>query len=826
MISSLNFRVDKVLVLSLVALCLVASIALAACSSDPDPTETPQPAPAAPTMAAQPTAAPAPTAAPQPSAPTPAAPTARPAPSTPAPAATTTPAPSAPAATATPSAPAPSGPVLQVVTTTNFVGDWVKNIGGDRVEVFSMLAPGSDPHSYQPGARDVARIADADVVFSIGLSLEAEWLTELIHNASLDDHDVVALGDYIDAIETAETGAHHDDDHDDDHDDGDDHDDEHDDEHGTAMGRLIIADTEQAALSVLDLSTEGLATHRLPVASANPTLYSSPSSRFLFAINRPENEADHRVQIYDGGIYLEAHGDHFDLVYDPVSLMAPGTADPRPIHVAVHNGWTAIYHDGSGRAALFEEHHLEEDYNDYEPVWLDAGLQHGAAVAMGDDTFVVTSNNPDYPATSQSSLPLGAEIRTIDDVVIYDDSNRSCPGMHGEAANHHGVMMGCVGGVLLIESHDGSYEHFFYENPPDMLEEARIGSLWGYDGAHNFFGTASYRSESGFVSDGLWMIYPLGGDFVRVLPSTEEKTVIGTAFDGHGEEFFALTADGILNVINPENGEVEEEIQMLDSIDPEVRPYMIAVGEMIYVSDRANGRVFEFSPEHGEIEREWAIAGMPGRIAFVGITGDEEEEGHDDHDDEDGHDDHDGEDDHGHAHGPLDPHFWFDPVRVKVAIDEILHLLEEADPAGASYYESNATAYKAQLDELHSWSVTQLDQVPVERRYLVTSHDSLSYFAVLYGFEVIGTVIPSISTDVTPSAQEMAHLIEEIDKLGVPAVFGETTVSERLAQTIAQETGTQLVRLYSGSMGEEGSEGDTYIKMVMFNVEQIANALK
>ena len=398
----------KVYIGALALLGIMALAAIAACASDPEPDATPAATPAP--AATQATAAPTPAAA----APTP-EPTARQTPSAPAPTAK----PSTPAPTT--ETPADPGPVLQIVTTTNFVADWVRNVGGDRVEVFSLLAPGSDPHSYQPGARDVARIADADMVLSVGLGLEAGWLTELIHNASVDEHGIVALGNHIDPIETEETGAH-----------GDEH--EGEEEHGTATGRLIIADREQAALSVLDLTTEGLAELRIPVAAAGASLYSSPSGRFLFAIARGPEDNDDRVHVFDGGVYLEEHDGHMDLISEPVTLMDVGTTDERPVHVSVHAGWTAIYHDGTGRAALFEEHDLEEEYNDYEPIWMEAGLQHGAVVPLGEDFFMVTSNNPDYPATATSSLPLGVEVRTADNVTVYDASNRSCPGMHGEAS--------------------------------------------------------------------------------------------------------------------------------------------------------------------------------------------------------------------------------------------------------------------------------------------------------------------------------------------------------------------------------------------------------
>ena len=113
-----------------------------------------------------------------------------------------------------------------------------------------------------------------------------------------------------------------------------------------------------------------------------------------------------------------------------------------------------------------------------------------------------------------------------------------------------------------------------------------------------------------------------------------------------------------------------------------------------------------------------------------------------------------------------------------------------------------------------------------ERRLLVTSHDSLSYFAEAYGFEVVGLVIPSLSTHVEPSAEHIAGLVEVIREHDVPAVFGETTVSDRLAQAVARETGAELVQLYSGSLGPEGSGANTYHGMVRTNVERIVGALK
>ena len=187
------------------------------------------------------------------------------------------------------------------------------------------------------------------------------------------------------------------------------------------------------------------------------------------------------------------------------------------------------------------------------------------------------------------------------------------------------------------------------------------------------------------------------------------------------------------------------------------------------------------------------------------------EEGEEEHDD--------------HGHGIHDPHFWFDPVRVKIVVNEIATLLSGIDPERGSAYDANASAYNLQIDELHQWSEQQLSQIPEDRKLLATSHDSLGYFANRYGFEVVGVIL-SITTEVEPSAEDLADLVDKVRDNEVPAVFGETTVSERLAAAVARESGAKLVRLYSGSLGTQGSGAETFVKMTRTNVERIAEGLK
>ena len=462
---------------ALVAIALL--LVLAACTDaaeDVTPTATSAPTATTPAMAPDPTAT---------TASMPAEPTATAAPMAPDPTPTTASMPAEPTATAESMAP-PADPI-PVVTTTNIVADWVSVVGGDRVEVFSLLPVGADPHSYQPGARDVTKIADAELVLSVGLGLEESWLHELVENAARDEESIVEIAEFIDPIEFAEAHS------------------------------------------------------------------------------------------------AEAHSEDGELL---------------------------------------------------------------------------------------------------------------------EALDH-----------MIHEVEDGEI------SAEEGLEEVRE-LLEGMGEEHDDH--------------------------------------------GHGEEEDSLHArlEAILEQVDAGQLSVEAAIEEFEHI------------------------------AHDEISH-----------------GEEMQGGHE-----------------GHDHGSLDPHFWFDPIRVKVAVEDIAARLSAMDPEGAVIYFQNAAAYSQQLDELHAWIQEQVSAIPEEDRLLVTSHDSLGYFAQLYGFEVVGVILGA-TTEVEPSAEDLIELIHEIEESGARAVFGETTVSERLAEAIASESDTKLVRLYSGSLGGEGSGAETYLGMFRANVERIVEAL-
>ena len=98
---------------------------------------------------------------------------------------------------------------INVVTTSNILADWARAVGGERVEVFSIVPANADPHTFQPGAQDITRVADADLVLSIGLTLEGGWLDELIENAARNPDVIVALGETVDPIDSLEIFDEH-----------------------------------------------------------------------------------------------------------------------------------------------------------------------------------------------------------------------------------------------------------------------------------------------------------------------------------------------------------------------------------------------------------------------------------------------------------------------------------------------------------------------------------------------------------------------------------------------------------------------------------------
>lgn len=173
-----------------------------------------------------------------------------------------------------------------------------------------------------------------------------------------------------------------------------------------------------------------------------------------------------------------------------------------------------------------------------------------------------------------------------------------------------------------------------------------------------------------------------------------------------------------------------------------------------------------------------------------------------------------------------DPHVWGSAENAISMVNAIRDSLIELSPEDKEKFTQNAEELTNELQQLNNWIQQQIQTIPPEKRKLITTHDAFQYYANTYGLEIAGTLI-GISTEEQPSAQTVKQLVDEIKKIGVPAIFAETTINPALIKTVAQEAGVKLApnELYSDSIGEKGSDGETYIKMMVANTRTIVEAL-
>ncbi len=169
-----------------------------------------------------------------------------------------------------------------------------------------------------------------------------------------------------------------------------------------------------------------------------------------------------------------------------------------------------------------------------------------------------------------------------------------------------------------------------------------------------------------------------------------------------------------------------------------------------------------------------------------------------------------------------DPHWWHDPRNAEFVVREIAHRLALADPRHKAEFTRNAGAYLAKLLFLDGEIATCMESVPAARRKLVTDHDAFGYFAQRYGIDVVGAVIPSQTTQAQPSAKDLSALASLIEREGVEAIFPESSLSPKVAEAIAEQTGAAAdYTLYGDTLGPAGSDGATYLQMEAANASSM-----
>lgn len=180
--------------------------------------------------------------------------------------------------------------------------------------------------------------------------------------------------------------------------------------------------------------------------------------------------------------------------------------------------------------------------------------------------------------------------------------------------------------------------------------------------------------------------------------------------------------------------------------------------------------------------------------------------------------------------GNYDPHIWFDVKVWEEVAKSVEEKVEKLDPTNKEYYKENLDNYLKELDKLDDYVTKRAEEIPKEKRVLVTAHDAFNYFAKKYGFEVRG--LQGISTETEASASDLTEIADFIKNREIKAIFIESSVPKKNVEALQEAVKSKGFEveiggeLYSDSLGDENSGDESYIKTIKHNIDTIVDALK
>ncbi len=172
----------------------------------------------------------------------------------------------------------------------------------------------------------------------------------------------------------------------------------------------------------------------------------------------------------------------------------------------------------------------------------------------------------------------------------------------------------------------------------------------------------------------------------------------------------------------------------------------------------------------------------------------------------------------------VDPHAWQDVSNARIYVRNIADALSKARPDESGTFHARAKAYDAELEKLDRWIKAEVSVVPSPQRKIITSHDAFGYFGAAYG--VVFLSPQGISTEMQPTAAEVAKLIEQMKAEKVRRVFFENMTNPKLAKQLAKDADADVgAPVYSDALSTPGGPAPTYIDMIRHNVIQFKEAM-
>lgn len=401
---------------------------------------------------------------------------------------------------------------------------------------------------------------------------------------------------------------------------------------GTALGRLLVVNPADVSTQIFDLSNGELIT--TVALDAQPSaVYATGGFRFAALIER---NAD-KVGFIDGGLWQEAHDDHFDLYTTTPTLSNYSLTGSRPTHFVPHDGDVAVFLDGNtatGNNAgvlVFNDHTVEEAEL---PVSLSfTSPQHGVAEPRGDHLLVSTRREDAQSTSANFILPDQVSLYHLHDgsYEFEQTFDVACPDLHGAAQNASHIVFGCSDGVLLItEGADHTYTAQKITNPEAIDDGLRIGSIWGHHEIDQFIGQASAH---GGGSAQYFAIDPAEGEIELIDWQPQDgATPVARDFTFEAEQFVILDNLGYLTVIEPhtENGHTHWEygtridITEADvSTMPEGFKFSMTLAQnahTVYIADPIEQHVLTVDLELLEITGDIELDYAPTMVTWLGIA--------------------------------------------------------------------------------------------------------------------------------------------------------------------------------------------------------------
>ncbi|QJC56616.1 Manganese-binding lipoprotein MntA [Polaromonas vacuolata] len=172
-----------------------------------------------------------------------------------------------------------------------------------------------------------------------------------------------------------------------------------------------------------------------------------------------------------------------------------------------------------------------------------------------------------------------------------------------------------------------------------------------------------------------------------------------------------------------------------------------------------------------------------------------------------------------------DPHAWQDPSNVAIYVRNIAAALSKLDPAGARIYQLNSEVYTNELKALDADAKIQISLIPVAKRKVITSHDAFGYFGAHYGIKFLAP--QGISTNIEPSAKQIAQLIQQIQMEKIKAIFFENMSSSKLLSQLSKDVGVTVgPELYVDALSKADGPATSYLKLMRYNVTQLVAGMK